>query len=250
MVVVGGVIIMSVAVIGILGTHHAFWSGPAPWENHRSESRSYEASAEDNNLKLPDGSAVTLFAGSRIVTRFTEGERAVDLLRGRARFAVSHNPARPFVVYAAGGKVTATGTLFEVAISRGVNVRLISGSVVVSLPQAAKQRPANIVRLMPGQQVSYSAPETASQVAAGPLASDASQRLESFDDVPAAEIAEKVNRSSAIKIVFSDPALGSRRIVADLDIQDPQAVAQKLALVLGLVVDRSRPDRLLLELAK
>jgi transmembrane sensor len=109
-----------------------------------------------------------------------------------------------------------------------------------------------VVRLAPGDQVSYPPPAPAAtslvpkaRTTPSPTTA-AAQEPESFDDVPAAEIAAKVNVSSALKIVFADPALGARKVVADFNTSDAQAVAQKLASLLGLIIDRSQPDRLLL----
>lgn len=248
MIAAGGLIAVGAAAYGILGTPSLIWQDFNPIQHGVTEARTYAAAKSDRIVTLEDGSKVTLFADSGMATHFTNGERSVDLLRGEARFAVSHNPARPFVVYAGGGKVTATGTLFEVAIVHGVNVRLLSGSVEVSLPRTAKERVKKVVHLSPGEQVSYSVPSVAEpQPTAQIPAPSTTRAVESFDDVPAAQIVEKVNQRSAIKIVFADAALERREVFADLNITDADAVAQKLAALLGLIVDRSKPGRLLLK---
>ncbi len=248
LVAAGGLIIVGAVVVGTLGGPHLTWRDLNPGRRDVTESRTYVAATTDRIVRLEDSSEVTLFADSRIATHFTNGERSVDLLRGGARFAVSHNPAQPFVVYAAGGKVTATGTLFEVAIVHGVNVRLLSGSVEVSLPRTAKEQVKKVVHLSPGEQVSYSVPSEADpQPTAQIPAPSTTRAVESFDDVPAAQIVEKVNQRSAIKIVFADATFGRREIFADLNITDVDAVAQKLAALLGLIIDRSKPGRLLLK---
>ena len=249
-VAIGGLVAVSLAVASVFGLLRTSVDNGGAGIFRPAPGHAYAAGASDQSVRLEDASVVTLFAHSRLETSFSNSERSVRLLNGRARFAVAHNTARPFVVYAAGGKVTATGTLFEVAIDGGVKVRLISGSIEVSYPRAVRDTPQKVARLQPGEEASYPAPGASPTALATPASSTSSTRAtESFDDVPAAEIVARVNRSSAVKIDFADPAVSTRKIVADLDISDADAVAQKLAILLGLVIDRSHAGRLVLKTA-
>jgi transmembrane sensor len=248
MIAVGGVIAVGIAAAGVFGILHMSFGNGGIGVAGKAPPLTYAAETTDRTVTLSDASVVTLFANSRLEADFSRSERSVRLLSGRARFSVAHNAARPFVVYAAGGKVKATGTLFEVAIGGNVTVRLISGAVEVTFPRSTADRPQRIVRLGPGEQASFPPPATLS---AGPTSQSSTtvsaRSVENFDDVPAAAIAERVNRSSSVKIVFADPAIGRREVFADLDVSDADAVAQKLAKVLGLSIDRSQPGELLLE---
>jgi transmembrane sensor len=248
MIAVGGMVAVGIAAAGVFGVLHMSLGHGAIGVAGKAPALAYVAAATDRTVTLSDASVVTLFAHSRMEADFSKSERSVRLLSGKARFAVAHNAARPFVVYAAGGKITAKGTLFDVTIMNGVKVHLINGSVEVSLPRTEKTRVPQVVRLQPGQQLSYAPPAampppTPVQIPAAPP----TQVTESFDDVPAAEIVERVNKSSSLKILFADPAIGRRRVVADFNISDPQAAAQKLAILLGLVIDRSQPGQLILK---
>jgi len=250
MIAVGGMVAIGIAVAGVFGVLHMSLGNGGIGVSGKAPILPYAAGETDRTLTLSDASVVTLFAHSRIEADFSQSERAVHLLSGRARFAVAHNAARPFVVYAAGGRVKATGTLFEVAIDGEVKVRLITGTIEVTLPVPAPATLAKVVRLKPGEQLSYppSATAPAAPAPTMPRSSTAAstQALESFDDVPAAEIVAKVNQTSSIKVVIADPALGARRIVADFNTSDAQAVAQKLATLLGLIVDHTQPGQLIL----
>jgi transmembrane sensor len=246
-IAVGGMVSVGIAVAGVFGILHMSLGSAGIGVFGKAPALAYAADATDRTVTLSDASVVTLFAHSRIEADFSKSERSVRLLSGKARFAVIHNAARPFVVYAAGGKVRATGTLFEVAIDGEVKVRLISGAIEVTYPRSSADRPEKVVRLGSGEQASYPPSTTASAAPTAQSSTTASARkMESFDDVPAAEIAEKVNRASAIKIMFDDPREGTRKVFAELDMSNPGLVAQKLAKVLGLSIDRSKPDRLLL----
>ena len=69
---------------------------------------------ERRHVALPDGSVVDLDSRSRILVRFEKDQRNVELSEGEAMFSVEHDTSRPFVVAAGNGKVTVTGTRFDV----------------------------------------------------------------------------------------------------------------------------------------
>jgi len=96
---------------------------------------------ERRTLTLPDGSGVTLDARSAIRVAYTDTERVIVLERGRARFDVAKDPARPFRVKARDQTVVAVGTQFNVEIvGGGVLVTMIEGRVAVTgvdMPQPA-----------------------------------------------------------------------------------------------------------------
>lgn len=192
------------------------------------------------SLKLVDGSIVTLLGASALNVAYTASERKIELLRGRARFEVEHDTGRPFVVYVGGGKVTAVGTIFEVRADRRVAVRLVSGLIRVSLPSASGRAPKPDLMLNSGQQVEFdgSSPENGRQ---GPAEGGhpPAVRTQSFDDVPVSALIEQLNRLSSQKVVLLDHETAGRKIFADLDISDADAVARKIALMFGLTIDRS-----------
>jgi transmembrane sensor len=70
---------------------------------------------EVRRVALPDGSIAWLDSDSALDLRFTDGERRVSLLSGRAWFDVRRDPAHPFQVAALGGTVTDLDTAFSVA---------------------------------------------------------------------------------------------------------------------------------------
>lgn len=88
---------------------------------------------ETRSVTLDDGSRVQLDARSAIALRYAADERRVILLRGEALFEVAPDRARPFVVEAAEGTVTARGTAFDVALtSDGARVTVTEHSVEVT----------------------------------------------------------------------------------------------------------------------
>lgn len=87
---------------------------------------------ETKSVTLEDGSRVELDAGSAIALHFEKGRRRLTLLAGEAWFEVAPDAARPFVVEAAGGTVTALGTAFDVAVQKG-RVRVAVGEHAVAV---------------------------------------------------------------------------------------------------------------------
>jgi len=75
--------------------------------------------AEARSITLEDGSRVELSARSAIAVNFKGAERRLSLLAGEAFFQAAPDRARPFVVAAASGTVTALGTAFDIALEGG-----------------------------------------------------------------------------------------------------------------------------------
>lgn len=72
-------------------------------------------SGEVTAFQLADGSNVWLDSDAAINISFTNERRGVELVSGRAFFAVAPNPRRPFVVSTKGGTATAVGTAYSVS---------------------------------------------------------------------------------------------------------------------------------------
>src|SRR3546814_16829407 len=80
---------------------------------------------EQRTIELDDGSRLTLDTQTVLVERYSPRERRVDLQQGQAQFEVQGDPARPFVVHARGGTVTAGRK--RVVWGRSVSVRVDTG---------------------------------------------------------------------------------------------------------------------------
>lgn len=92
---------------------------------------------EQKTVYLSDGSIVYLDTETVLTTALTEDLRRIDLKKGRALFAVSHDPGRPFIVSAGHISVLALGTKFNVyrEATGKVSVAVTEGEVQVIRPQ-------------------------------------------------------------------------------------------------------------------
>ncbi|WP_245840199.1 FecR family protein [Pantoea rwandensis] len=100
----------------------------ASWHTGRGEIRT---------VQLPDGSTLTLDAGTALHVRYFAHRREVDMPQGQAFFQIAHNPNQPFLVLSGPTRVTVVGTEFSVRYlphtmsGEGSEVAVSSGAVRV-----------------------------------------------------------------------------------------------------------------------
>ncbi|WP_187830154.1 FecR family protein [Siccirubricoccus phaeus] len=113
------------------------------------------SAGEQRRLALEDGSVVEMNTRTSLSVRYGGVERRIDLADGEAIFTVRPDPARPFVVTAAGGETRALGTVFDVrrdgdevsitCLEGKVRVQRI-GSVDLEAAQQVAYSPAGLAR--------------------------------------------------------------------------------------------------------
>jgi transmembrane sensor len=110
---------------------------------------------ERKNIQLPDGSVVTLNAGSNIKINEKYGIVTRDVyLEGEAFFEVKHNSSHPFIVHTAAMDVKALGTAFNVKAylnEKNTETSLISGLVEVTLKEVNNLK----MLLYPNQKIAW-----------------------------------------------------------------------------------------------
>jgi len=166
-------------------------------------------------VDLADGTQVLLNVGSRIRIPRTFGtQQRVVHLDGEAQFTVTHDPARPFVVYAQGTVVKDLATVFTVRAFPGearTNVYVAAGAVAVN---AASVLTASRAVLQAGDLATVTAGQTLHvdrDVNPSRAMSWVYGRLV-FDDVPVQEVLVDLGRWFGVEITLTDPSLGARRI--------------------------------------
>ena len=207
---------------------------------------------EPERMTLPDGSIVDLNAGAKIEVAFTPEERHVRLVGGEAHFTVAKNPARPFVVAAAGVAVRAVGTAFNVRLGADeVAVLVTEGKVRLDSPASdvtagAPRTEAPI--LVAGQRAIFAlAAPSAKPAIAGVTAAEVdralawqSVRLE-FADMPLAEVAAEFNRHNRRQLVVGDAATGALRVGGNFRAENVDAFVRLLESSFDVAAD-SRAD--------
>ena len=199
------------------------------------------AKGERRVISLPDGTRVTLNTDPAIALAYTPGSRQVRLRRGQALFEVAKDAARPFTVEAAGRRVTALGTVFEVRLDPGrMKVVLVEGRVVVDRSSTATEQsdPAPTI-LKPGQALvaELGVPQRVASVDVGNelLWRDGYISLE---DAPLAAAAAEMSRYTGSSIRVLDDETGRMRISGVFRTGDATRFAGLVGELLPVRVDR------------
>ncbi|HYG27677.1 MAG TPA: FecR domain-containing protein [Caulobacteraceae bacterium] len=237
-------------------------AGPAAWwaydsgliSNHQFQTRAYRTGVgERTTITLPDGSRVTLNTDTVLRTEAIRGRRQLYLDRGQAFFKVAHDPARPFVVNAAGRTVTAVGTAFDVRVDPDrFEVTLVEGKVRVEAPvpeRAARPAPASTpLRVQSTEMVA------GTQLQA---ADDAGWKLEEVDArrevawttgqlvfvrQPLGEVVEELNRYSKTPILIDDEKLAQIPITGTFAPGDNAGFAAAVVSYRMARITRQSPD--------
>lgn len=217
------------------------------------EARFATAIGEIRNFVLLDGSKLTLDTNSIVLASYTQGERGLRLIQGRARFVVARD-ARPFVVRADTTVVTARETSFDMQLedTRHVAVHMLDGQIngehngqvdvqTQSDPGGAgltghEARDPLVTRLMAGQRLLVDGRQVSMAISGMQNDDQWLDGVEAFDDVAVSELVASLNRYARKPVTITDARIGSMRISGTYRLLDTGPVTRKVADLLGLVV--------------
>ena len=197
--------------------------------------------AETREIRLADGSRVTLGARSGLSVELEETERRIRLRFGEAFFEVASDPARPFIVESDSLRVEALGTAFDVRrLGVGSRVAVAEGTVAVS--SADPNGDVAPMRLSAGQQIASD--DRGSLGAATAIAPDAvgawrRDRLV-YSGAPLSDVVADANRYHDDWILLRDEKAAQLEITAVFDARDIDGMLAALGEALPIVV-RDRP---------
>lgn len=189
-------------------------------------------------LRLADGTIVTLMDGARVDPQLSASERRVILNGGRARFDVAHDGTRPFIVVAGRSVTVALGTIFEVdAREAAPRIRLIKGSVEVRSSAGGER-----LRLTPGQTVDVT--DTGPRLIPAKPTPPPIALLDA-DELPLGAVVDAANKAGSSPIRLANPALASLKVTGRFDVTESRPLARKLAAALDLAAKDRGGDILL-----
>ena len=203
---------------------------------------------EQQTERLADNSVLHLNTDSAATVRFSGTQRVVELTSGEADFEVTHEPDRPFRVFAGSAEVVDLGTKFDVRLEHQATVVTVAeGRVAVGLlPMLASRgataggnHPVPIVQLEGNQQVTVAEGDWP----AAPVAVDAQRstawlhRQIMFDHEPLARVAREFNRYSPKPIEITTPALRNLEISGVFSTDDTAAFIAFLRSLEGVQVE-------------
>ncbi|WP_172449440.1 FecR family protein [Bowmanella denitrificans] len=209
------------------------------WRGHGADIQYYASDYQGNSqVRLLDGSVVTLSGRSSVSVQLSDEKRSIKLLEGAAHFAVAKDRARPFVVSVDNLQVWAVGTAFEVRKAEAIRISVDEGLVDV----VARTHNSNMLTsLREGERVSF---DTQGQFSAvQPF--DIEQELKwregrlIFAHAPLREVLADINRYRQVPILLADARLGALPVTASFAISDAEGLIQGLAVTHQLKASRS-----------
>jgi transmembrane sensor len=199
--------------------------------------------AQASNLEqvLPDGSVVSLHAGSQITypEKFSAKNRNVEL-EGEAYFKVTHDKTKPFIVASRDAMVKVLGTEFNVnthATTGTMEVVLTSGKVSVYY----KQIPQNKVLLVPGEKAEFvtDRKEIHKTTNTDPNYMAWKTRVLVFNNETMAQVVNTLQNVYQTRVKIADTKLSGCRVTAEFDNQTLNSVLEVLKQTLGFEVKQT-----------
>jgi transmembrane sensor len=212
--------------------------GVATWQATRGGSIAAPL-GRDVMAQLPDGSRVTLAAGSRLRWggRFGRGARDVAL-EGEGYFDVVHDEARPFRVRTRNAVAQDVGTRFVVRAwpeLPAVDVAVEEGVVALMDTLHPPMERATLLRAGQRGRLRASGVVVTDDVAS---ALDWMRGELMFDESPLTEVLPAIGRRFDVSVT-ADSALAGRRLTARFTAQSLQDVLPALRMALGVRVEIS-----------
>jgi transmembrane sensor len=203
----------------------------------------HSAADEQRQIRLSDGSQVTLNPGGRLrVDSMSADWRVVYLQSGEALFDVQSDSSRPFIVVTDQGAVRVLGTEFAVRTDPAdMLVTVVEGKVAVADKSAvllAGKAFSSHTTLVADQQLSIAQllqGEQPHKVDAEALTDWRDGRLV-YNGVALAQVAKDLSRYFGGEIRVQDSVLAARQVVAVIDLVDKSTALATLEAAFDIVV--------------
>jgi transmembrane sensor len=208
------------ASIAILAVHPPLELWPSLAElsaDHRT------GTGEQQHLILADAVSVDLNTRTSITMRSADQSAGLELISGEVAVAMAHAVAKPFVVLAGGGRITANQATFNVRRDgSAVDLTCVDGMVSVDCGGHA-------VTLRAAQRVSYDGEQLGAIGEINPGVVTAwLDGILVFHDTPLASVIDEVNRYRPGRIILMDRQLGQRMVTARFDIKKLDKVMREV----------------------
>lgn len=176
----------------------------------------YTVAAQQQVIKLEDGSILHLGPASAVNVSYDAQARHIELLYGEAFFEVAKAPEHPFSVTAESVQATALGTAF--------NMRIQNDSVTTTLTEGRLQIDANnhnLLQMTAGQRMHWQASgDYQLQEGRFDYWPSWKRQLLRIDEMSLAEVVGQLNRHYDIRFQVVDPRLSDKKLRGVLPLND------------------------------
>lgn len=180
------------------------------------------------HVTLKDGTEVTLSAGGEIRSRIGQSKREIELVRGDAYFAVTHDASRPLTVTTHGHRAIDLGTEFNISQTPDTyRLTLVSGAVRVE-----NIKTGYTGDLKPGQTyVDQAGAERITMEMSRNAAGWAHGQL-AFEDSTLREVGATFSRLTGRRIIFTTPAVADLRLSGTVNLDNVGRASQAISAAL------------------
>lgn len=196
----------------------------------RLRSDYYAGTGDTKHVTLEDGSRVELDARSAIAVGYDAARRRITVLGGKAWFSVAADPVRPFMVEAAGGKVTALGTAFAISLDEG------EARVTVTEHRVLVSSGGREVVLEEGQETAYAPDSPARAPSRADVARHTAWRRGKLivESEPLGNVLTALSRYRRGFVTCLKPSICARRVSGVFGTEDPLQAITEIETYLGL----------------
>ncbi|MFT8558825.1 MAG: FecR domain-containing protein [Acetobacter sp.] len=190
----------------------------------------YAPVAQTREVRLADGSEITLAPKAAISITMNASERSIHLLQGEALFNVHHDPERLFRVTTSDAVITDIGTTFDVRTDGAATVVAVrEGSVrVIAHRSAIADRD-----LRSGEWERVSGAESTSGIV--PVATIGTWRNGTLvaRNETVGDLIQVIRSWTSTRIILTDRKLSEKRVTGTYDLHQPEASLRQIVDAYG-----------------
>lgn len=231
---------MAASLTGLLLLAGGGWA----WKQYGKRQEVHTNYGEQLSVTLPDGSSVRLNGNSTLTypNNWEEQDDREVWLEGEAFFNVAKKQTTTgrlkFVTHTPNLDISVLGTQFNVNTRRGnTQVVLAEGKVELSKPD---DQEATVILMKPGDLATAQVgiEQVAIQPSRPQLHTAWTKKQFAFDNTPLREIAQQLNDTWGVNLIFEDTALAERRFTGNLSSQDLETLITTLSTTFDVAADR------------
>ncbi|RDL18665.1 FecR family protein [Pseudomonas jessenii] len=194
------------------------------------------ALGERKHVALPDGSVIDLNSRSRLQVHYEKDRRLIELSEGEAMFSVEHDASRPFVVESGSGKITVTGTRFDVRRDvTQTRVAVEQGTVKVQGHDAPDNEFINLTAGLGTHVDAQGKVAAAYAVNPAELTAWRGGKLV-FNNARLSEVAAEVSRYREQPLTVSNPGVANLRLTSVFKSDNTDALLKALPNILPVAI--------------